>query len=265
MLALKRKKSVHPIIEDPKIKFKFTYDIAPQYRTFNTASEGQIKGIKYKLIPVGHSVPGACSVLLTLPDGKRILYTGDVRFHGANEVSIDDYVSSIGGPVDVLITEGTRIGSDEVLTEHDVGKEISADIGRSEGLVLINFGWKDLTRFNTIYQAAKENGRTLVITPKLAYLLFEMHTNFPAEYPDPRTQTYLKVYLKREGDLLYSKADYDKYKMGYLHYHGRNIAQSDLNIVRVAERLGVGGDPNNPKNPLPSTSDGEPYDFKELY
>ena len=72
--------------------------------------------------------------------------------------------------------------------------------------------------------------------------------------------------MKREGDLLYSKADYEKYKMGYLHYHGRNIAQSDLNIVRVAERLGVGGDPNNPKNPLPSTSGWRIlYDYNELY
>jgi mRNA degradation ribonuclease J1/J2 len=53
--------------------------------------------------------------------------------------------------------------------------------------------------------------------------------------------------------------------MGYLHYHGRNIAQTDRNIVRIAERLGVGGDPNNPKNPLSSTSDGEPYDYQDLY
>ena len=259
------KETEHPIVEDPKTKFKFTYDIAPQYRTFKTTSEGEIKGIKYKLIPVGHSVPGACSILLTLPDGKRILYTGDVRFHGAGEVSIDEYVHSIDGSVDILITEGTRVDSNEVLTEDNVGKDISADIGNSEGLVLVNFGWKDLTRFKTIYQASKENGRTLVITPKLAYLLYEMHTNFPTEYPDPRTQTDLKVYLKREGDLLYSKTDYDKYKMGYLHYHGRNIAQADCNIVRVAERLGVGGDPKNPKNPLPTTSDKEPYDYKELY
>ncbi len=254
-----------PIIEDPKTKFKFTYDIAPSYRTFKTDCEGQIKGVKYKLIPVGHSVPGACSVLLTLPDGKRILYTGDVRFHGAGEVSMDDYVSAVGGPVDVLIIEGTRVGSDEVLTEEDVGREISADIARSEGLVLVNFGWKDLTRFSTIYQAAKENGRTLAITPKLAYLLYEMHTSFPDEYADPRTMPDLRVYLKREGDLLYSKADYDKYKMGYLHYHGRNIAQDDRNIVRVAERLGVGGNPDNPKNPLPPTSKGQPYDYEELY
>ena len=259
------KEGEHPVVEDPKTKFKFTYDIAPQFRTFNTAIEGQVKGIKYKLIPVGHSVPGSCSVFLTLPNGKRVLYTGDVRFHGANEVSIDDYVRSIDGPVDVLITEGTRVGSDEVLTEEEVGKEISADIEHAEGLVLINFGWKDLTRFNTVYQATEENGRTLVISPKIAYLLYEMHYNFPTEYADPRTMTNLKVYLKREGDLLYSKADYDKYKMGYLHFHGRNIAQDDRNIVRVAERLGIGGKLDNPKNPLPLSSDQEPYDYKELY
>ena len=131
------------------------------------------------MIPVGHSVPGACSVLLTLPDGKRILYTGDVRFHGAGEVSMDDYVGAIDGPVDVLITEGTRVDSDEVLTEEEVGREISADIARSEGLVLINFGWKDLTRFNTIYQAAKENGRTLVISPKACLPTLRNAHQFP--------------------------------------------------------------------------------------
>ena len=254
-----------PIIEDPKTKFKFTYDIAPSFRTFNTASEGQIKGIKYKLIPVGHSVPGACSVLLTLSDGKRILYTGDVRFHGAGEVSMDEFVSAVGGSVDVLITEGTRVGSDEVLTEERVGREISVDVAISEGLVLVNFGWKDLTRFKTVYQAANQNGRILVVSPKLAYLLYEMHVSFPVEFDDPRTMPNLKVYLKREGDLLYSRADYDKYKMGYLHYHGRNIAQDDRNIIRVAERLGIGGKPDNPKNPLPPTSEGQPYDYKDLY
>jgi ribonuclease J len=210
-------------------------------------------------------VPGACSVLLTLPNGKRILYTGDLRFHGEGEVSIDEYVRSIDGPVDVLITEGTRVDADDAITEKEVGRNISDDIGHVQGLVLINFGWKDLTRFKTIYQASKENGRTLVISPKLAYLLYEMYINFPTEYADPRTMANLKVYLKREGDLLYSKADYDKYKMGYLHYHGRNIAQADRNIVRIAERLGLGGDPDNPKNPLPPTSDREPYDYKELY
>jgi ribonuclease J len=259
------KEEEHPVVEDAKTKFAFTYDIAPQYRTFNTALEGNIKGIKYKLIPVGHSVPGACSILLTLPDGKRILYTGDIRFHGAGEVSLDDYIKAVGGPVDILITEGTRIDSDNVLTEEQVGKDITADIGRCDGLVLINFGWKDLTRFTTVYEAAKANERTLAISPKLAYLLYEMYCNFPNEYQDPRTMPNLKVYLRREGDLLYSKADYDKWKMGYLNYHGRNVAKDDRNLVRIAERLGTGGEIGNPKNPLPATCKGEPYDYKEIY
>jgi ribonuclease J len=259
------KEEEKPVIEDPKTKFKFTHEVVPQYRIFKTDLEGQIKGIKYKLIPVGHSVPGACSVLLTLPNGKRVLYTGDVRFHGANEVSIDEYMQSIDGPVDVLITEGTRVESDKILTEEAIGKEITTDINRSEGLVLINFGWKDLTRFHTINEAAKKNNRTLVISPKLAYLLYEAYCNFPTEYPDPRTMPNLKVYLKREETLLYSKADYEKYKMGYLHFLGRNSAQDDHNLVRVAERLGVGGKPDNPKNPLPKTCQQEPYTYKELY
>jgi ribonuclease J len=259
------KEEEHPIIYDPKTKFSFTYDIAPQYRIFNTALEGNIKGIQYKLIPVGHSVPGACSILLTLPEGKRILYTGDIRFHGAGEVSPDDYVASVGGPVDVLITEGTRVDSDNVLTEAQVGKDITADISRCDGLVLINFGWKDLTRFTTVYETAKANGRTLVISPKLAYLLFEMYCNFPEEYQDPRAMPNLAVYLRREGDLLYSKVDYDKWKMGYLNFHGRNTSKDDRNLVRIAERLGVGGEDGNPKNPLPSTCQGEPYSYKEIY
>lgn len=259
------KEESHPTIEDQKTHFTFTYEIAPQYRTFNTALEGNIKGIKYKLIPVGHSVPGACSILLTLPDGKRILYTGDIRFHGAGEVTLDDYVKAVGGPVDVLITEGTRVDSDNILTEEQIGKDITADIARSDGLVLINFGWKDLTRCNTVYQAAKANGRTLVISPKLAYLLFEMYSNFPNEFADPRTMTNLKVYLRREGDLLYSKVDYDKWKMGYLNFHGRNVAKDDNNLVRIAERLGIGGEIGNPKNSLPATCQGQPYSYKEIY
>jgi ribonuclease J len=260
------KEDEYPIIEDPKTKFSFTHEFTPQYRLFNTNLQGQIRGITYEMIPVGHSIPGACSILLTIePDGKRILYTGDLRFHGANDISIDDYVVKVNGPVDVMITEGTRFDSDSILTEEDIGKEISSEIKEAEGLVLINFGWKDLSRFALIYAAAKENGRVFVISPKLAYLLYEMHVNFPDEYDDPRTMINLKVYLKREGDSLYSNADYDKFKMGYLHFHGRNSALTDRNLVRIAERLEIGGKVDNKKNPLPATSENEPYDYQEIY
>ena len=254
-----------PNIKDEKTGFEFTHECTPRYRSFQTNLEGQVKGITYKMISVGHSVPGACSILLTLPDGKRILYTGDLRFHGTNEIGIDEYVEQVGDPVDIMITEGTRIGSSEILTETGISEKICSDIENAEGLVLINFGWKDLSRFKVIYDATIKNERSLVISPKLAYLLYEMHFNFPEEYSDPRTMPNLNVYLKREGNLLYSKADYGKFKMGYLHFHGRKLAMTDRNIVRVAERLGIGGKPDNPKNPLPQSCEEEPYDYKELY
>jgi hypothetical protein len=153
----------------------------------------------------------------------------------------------------------------KVLTEAEISAGISSDIEEAEGLILINFGWKDLARFKIIYEVSKTNGRTFVISPKLAYLLYEMHFNFPGQYPDPRTMPNLKVYIKREGSLLYSKADYKKFKMGYLHFHGRNKAKKDSNIVRIAEKLGLGGEKENNKNPLPNPTPSTPYVYKNVY
>jgi ribonuclease J len=231
-----------PCIEDPKCGFKFTYEYNPKHRTYDTSSSGFVKGIEYKLIPVDHSIPGACSILLTLPDKKWILYTGDLRFHGSKSTTIEDYASAIGDQLDVLIVEGTRIDSTVTLREVEVQKKITTDIKDVEGLALISFGWKDLSRFDVVYEAAKANGRTLVISPNLAYLLYEMFYNFPEKYQAPTSLPSLKVYVKREDSLLYSKADYDKWKMGYLDFHGRNKAKADQNLVRVAEALSCGGE-----------------------
>jgi ribonuclease J len=254
-----------PDIVDPKTGFKFSHDYTTEIRSYLTESEGKIKGLKYKLIPVSHSLPGACSVLITTPDEKRILYSGDLRFHGATGMDKQQYADAIGGPVDCLIIEGTRIESEKVLTEHEIQDEIEADIAKTEGLVLIDFSWKDLSRFQVIYDAAKNNDRTFVISPKVAYLFYEMHCNFPEQYHDPRTMPNLRVYLKRGDTLLYSKTDYTKFKMGYLSNVGRNRSKKDRNIVRIAERLWKGGDPGNPNNPLPGATPGEPYKYQEVY
>ena len=254
-----------PNIQDEKTGFCFTHEYSPRYRTFITTPEGKVKGIKYKIIPADHSLPGSCSVVLELSDGKRILYTGDIRFRGANGRSIDDYVRDVGNPIHYLITEGTRVDSTDVLTEGNISTEISSEIKNAEGLVLIDFGWKDISRFNIIYKAANKHNRTLVIQPKLAYLLYELHKKFQNSYEDPRTMPNLQVYLKREGSYLYSQADYKKFKMGYLHFHGRNKAKKDRNIVRIAEQLGKGGDEDNRNNPILNSADGTTCDYQEVY
>lgn len=261
----KESEKPQPEILDEKTDYVFTHDCTPKYRRYETNLNGQVKGIKYTMIPVDHSVPGACSVVLELPDGKRILYTGDFRFQGAAGISMDDYVAKVGSPIHYIISEGTRVDSTEILTEDTIRDGIKMDIASAEGLVLIDFGWKDLSRFQIIYEATIAHRRTLVIQPKLAYLLYEFYKSHGAPYEDPRTMANLKVYLKREDSYLYSKADYDKFKMGYLHWHGRNSALTDRNIVRIAEKLGLGGKVDNDKNPLPNLVDGEPYEFQEVY
>lgn len=251
-------------IDDEKTGYKFTQEYTPITRDFITDATGKIGSISYKLIPVDHSVPGACSILLTFKDGKRVLYTGDLRFHGSSGPTIDEYVAQVRESVDALIIEGTRIDSEKIMKETEIKDQIKENIEKAQNLVLINFNWKDLSRFKVIHEVTKELGKTMVISPKLAYLLYEMHVNDPDKYEDPRKIEGVKVYLKREGSLLYSKADYDKWKMGFIHHHGRNSAMSDWNMCRIAEVLEVGGDKDNKNNPLRGLD--EPLcDYQEVY
>jgi ribonuclease J len=231
------------LIHDKKTGYTFTYEVKTIERNYNTDTEGKIKTVHYRLIPVGHSIPGACSVLLTTKENKRILYTGDIRFHGQNEPTFDDYIENIGDKkIDILICEGTRIDSDIKLTEENVYEDILAETKKTKGLLLVDFGWKDTTRFETILKVAAETGRTLVINTKIAYLLYELHRLDGKRYSDPRKIENVKVYKKRQGNLLYSKVDYETFKAGYLCHWGRNKSKNDLNIARICEKMGIGGE-----------------------
>jgi len=230
-------------IKDLKTGYTFTREVKTVKRKFITKKEGEIGSLNYRIIPVGHSVPGACSVLLTTQDKKTILYTGDIRFHGKNEPSLDEYVGDIGAEkIDIMLCEGTRIDSEKKLTEDDVYQDMLEQATKTEGLILVDFGWKDTTRFETIAKVAKETGRTLVVNPKIAYLLYELFLMDSEKYSDPTKMDGVKIYKKRRGGLLYSKADYEKFEAGYLDHWGKNKAKKDNNIVRISEKLGIGGD-----------------------
>jgi len=65
---------IKPIIVDPKTGYAFSHDYQPKYRTYTTEMEGKIKGLDYRLIPVSHSLPGACSILITTPERTILFY-----------------------------------------------------------------------------------------------------------------------------------------------------------------------------------------------
>lgn len=153
-----------------------------------------------------HSVPGASSYVVE-GSGKKILYTGDIRFHGYNPMTIEEYASKVGHGTDVMICEGTRIDSDRVLTESVIKDKIADKIKETKGIIFVDFSWKDTTRYETIKQASKDAGRVFVINARLAYLLDKL-----GEYPSTDS---VRVFLKRKGSCLYSPADYSNSKYEY--------------------------------------------------
>jgi len=166
-----------------------------------------IGDFRVKMLQVDHSVPGAASFIVET-GGRRVLYTGDIRFHGTHPMTIDEYAGKVGEGIDVMLCEGTRIDSVKRTTERQVMEKISQTAARTKGLVFIDFSWKDTTRYETAKQAAAETNRILVINARLAYILHRLGI-YPEEIEPVR------VFLKRKGTALYSPADYNKQKHEY--------------------------------------------------
>jgi ribonuclease J len=164
-------------------------------------------------------VPGAAAIVLTTDNGRTIVYTGDLRFHGrAGHLTKAFSDALAGSQPDVLIAEGTRIDEEEQDSEDTVREECTRLVAQARGaLAMVGFAWKDTSRYRTMLEVARETGRTLVVSAKLAYLLQKL-----SELPGPPARPVseepdVRVYLKRKESMLYSKGDYvgTKYDMGY--------------------------------------------------
>jgi ribonuclease J len=152
--------------------------------------EGDIDGVKYRTFPVDHSIPGALAIYLEA-DGKSVVYTGDIRFHGANRQKSYDFVKKVKElKPDVLIAEGTRVPTLEQFkiakkacvttgfednrskTEEDVYNASLEVVKQFDGkIVIADFGPRNVERLETFLRIAKETKRKIVITIKDAYLL----------------------------------------------------------------------------------------------
>lgn len=168
--------------------------------------------------PVDHSVPGAAAFSIAAADGRTIVYTGDLRFHGTRSDLTESFRDALrDSRPDAFVVEGTRITETSPDSESGVEQKCLDLVSRTRGLAMVGFAWKDITRYQTLKRVAERTGRTLVISPKLAFLLNRLRDRGELDITPVAGEKAVRVYVERKGGMLYSKADYvsSKYDIGY--------------------------------------------------
>ena len=103
-------------------------------------------------------------MLLIEGAGRHVLYTGDFRRHGRKGTLVDTIMAFPPQNIDVLICEGTNLGTDKPVDTEDALEDDFLDLfGRATGRVFVAWSGQNVDRTVTLYRAARRAGRTLVI------------------------------------------------------------------------------------------------------
>lgn len=139
----------------------------PISRGFNTWSSrsGPFEVGPFTVTPMltDHSAYDAYMLLIE-GAGKRILYTGDFRRHGRKSTLVDAIMNKPPTDIDVLLTEGTNLGSDKpIKSETDLEADFVELLARTKGRVFVVWSGQNIDRTVTLYRAAKRTGRNLAV------------------------------------------------------------------------------------------------------
>ncbi|MGB9857006.1 MAG: exonuclease [Dictyoglomaceae bacterium] len=146
-----------------------------EHKELKFFSEINLEDFKIKAFPVDHSIPYALAFAIETPVGY-IVYTGDLRLHGRNSYLTKKFIEEVTKvkPV-VLICEGTHPNSNKNTSEEEVFENSLKVVKGSEGLVIVDFGARNIERLISFLEIAKETQRKLVLTLKDIYLLWALN------------------------------------------------------------------------------------------
>ncbi len=213
-----------------------------EFRTFRTGKQVKIGALTVEPVHVDHSVPGAYGFIIDTSEGS-IAYSGDYRSHGPMAHMTRQFAEKAAqAETKVLISEGTRIRSDEEQVVHSESRvktessKIVADA--SSKLVVVAFYGRDIDRFKTFYEIAKENDRKFVIPIKLAHLLSMLKADPVLKIPDVMKDDVILFYKKRKRTGEFAESDYYIWERpflekavnyGYVHkYQSKLLFNLDL-------------------------------------
>ncbi|MGB9885910.1 MAG: exonuclease [Moorellales bacterium] len=171
----------------------------PQLETWEGVQS--VEGLEVRLWPVDHSVPGASAVGVRTSSGW-VVYTGDLRLHGRQADLTRRFLQEAARlhPV-VLICEGTHPQVARPISEEEVKDNSFKVVRASTGLVVADFGPRNVERLLSFLEIADLTGRCLVLTPKDFYLLEALSAAGEAEVPNPETDPRLYLYAKPKAVL----------------------------------------------------------------
>ncbi len=194
-----------------------TAPILRTFKSFDLGAEFEVGSITVQSFPVDHSVAGATAYLLECSD-TSLLYTGDLRLHGPYGLQTRQSLDKLGREApDLLLCEGTRINDYETSSEEGVKSNALEVASKCNQLIIADFAPRDVFRFSTFHEIAKQLDRRLLITKQDAYLIRELRNieQLRSVLP-PIDDESLLVYVDRKDTGTYRSADYDTWEREFL-------------------------------------------------
>lgn len=110
-----------------------------------------------------HSAFDAYMLLIEV-HGRRIFYSGDFRTHGRKASLVQRLMASPPSKIDVLLMEGTNLGSDKpTVSETDLESDFVRLFRETQGRVFVAWSAQNIDRTVTLYRACLKTGRTLAV------------------------------------------------------------------------------------------------------
>jgi ribonuclease J len=124
-------------------------------------------------IRIDHSAYDSYCLLVEV-DGRRILYSGDIRGHGRNAHLFDELVAKPPQDIDVLICEGTQVGRIHDFAypdENSVADRMVEIFEATEGMCLVWCSSQNIDRLVSVWQACQRSNRKLILDMYTAELV----------------------------------------------------------------------------------------------
>jgi ribonuclease J len=181
------------------------------FKTFRTGKKICVDNLEVEPVHVDHSVPGAYGFVIHTTQGS-LAYTGDFRHHGAKSEMTDDFVEKAHeADVAAIITEATNMTGASVSSEREVEGKLDTIVGQADGIVLAEFAYADVDRFNSFFRVAKKNNRCLAISLKQACLLESLRTDKGLSLPSIDDESILLFRRSKATSYKWEKQLVDKY------------------------------------------------------